>query len=77
MPIYVSVEEKMSITRDKILSVTEILKYLISGRGIFSNFGVIGYLSDTDNDHGTGIFGVGSIDEAYLGSISNADKAVF
>lgn len=76
MPIYVSVDEKMSITRDKVISIKEILKYVISGQGIFGNFGVIGYLYDTDNDHGTGIFGVGSIDEAYLGGISNADRQV-
>lgn len=77
MPIYVSVDEKMSITRDKVLSVKEILKYLVSGRGIFSNFGVIGYIYDTENDHGTGIFGVGSIDEAFLGRISNAEQQVW
>lgn len=77
MPIYVSVDEKMSITRDKVLNVKEMLKYLFSGHGIFGNFGVIGYLRDTDNDHGTGIFGVGSIDEAFLGKVSNTEKEVF
>lgn len=76
MPIYVSVDEKMTVTRDNVLNAWEILNYLVRGSGIFSNFGVIGYLNDPDNNHETGIFGVGTIDEMLLGTIVNYDKEV-
>lgn len=76
MPIYVSVNAPMTVTRPKVLNVWEILNFLIHGTGIFSNFGVIGYLNDRDNHHGTGIFGVGTIDEKLLQNIVNYDKDV-
>lgn len=76
MPIYVSVNETMSVTRSKVLNVYEILNYLLHGTGTFSNFGVIGYLNDAENDHGTGIFGVGTIDERLLRKIVNYDGEV-
>lgn len=76
MPIYVSVSEKMSVTRSKVLNVLEVLRYLFYGDGIFSNFGVIGYLNDRDDVHGTGIFGVGTISEKLLRKIVNYDKEV-
>lgn len=76
MPIYVSVSEKMSVTRSKVLNAWEVLKYLLHGDGLFSNFGVIGYLNDRNNDHGTGIFGVGTIEEK-LRKIVNYDKEVY
>lgn len=76
MPIYVSVNETMSVTRSKVLNIFEILNYLLHGTGIFSNFGVIGYLFDAENDHGTGIFGVGTIDERLLRKIVNYDGDV-
>lgn len=76
MPIYVSVNESMSVTRSKVLNVLEIFNYLLHGTGIFSNFGVIGYLTDRENNHGTGIFGVGTIDERLLRKIVNYDGDV-
>lgn len=76
MPIYVSVNETMSVTRSKVLNLLEVMNYFLHGRGIFSNFGVIGYLTDTEQDHATGIFGVGSIDERLLRKIVNYDKDV-
>lgn len=76
MPIYVSVSETMSVTRSKVLNIFEMFNYLLHGTGIFSNFGVIGYLTDRDNDHGTGIFGVGTIDERLLQKIVNYDGDV-
>lgn len=76
MPIYVSVNESMSVTRSKVLNLMEIFNYFLHGDGIFSNFGVIGYLKDTQNHHGTGIFGVGNIDERLLRKIVNYDKEV-
>lgn len=76
MPIYVSVDTAMTVTRSKVLSVGEVLNFLIRGKGIFSNFGVVGYLNDLDNHHCTGIFGVGTIDEKLLQNIVNYDKDV-
>lgn len=76
MPIYVSVNEPMSVTRSKVLNVFEILNYFLHGTGLFSNFGVIGYLNDIEQHHGTGIFGVGTIDERLLRKIVNYDKDV-
>lgn len=71
LPLYVTVNEAMSITRNKVLSFKEVQEYLLYGKGVFSNFGVIGYLNDVSNDHGIGIFGAGTIDEKLLRKIVN------
>lgn len=76
MPIYVSVDEKMTVTREKVLNIREVLNYLVRGSGIFSNFGVIGYVNDLEHNHGTGIFGVGAIEEKLLGKIVSYDREV-
>lgn len=76
MPLYVTVNETMSITRAKVLSVLEIMNYMLHGEGIFSNFGVIGYLVDGTKQFSTGLFGVGSIDERVLRKIVNYEKEV-
>lgn len=71
LPLYVTVNKTMSITKNKVLNFWEIKNYLLNGKGLFSNFGVIGYLNDVNNDHGIGIFGVGTIDEKLLRKIVN------
>lgn len=76
MPLYVTVNESMSITRSKILNVLEIANYLLHGEGIFSNFGVIGYLNDLHGQYGVGVFGVGAIDDGTLRKIANYDTNV-
>lgn len=73
MPLYVTVNDTMSVTQAKLLNPMEILKYFIYGEGIFSNFGVIGYLNSLSDDFGVGIFGVGTIDARVLQSIVNYD----
>lgn len=70
-PLYITVNESMSIIRDKVLNLWEIKKYLFEGKGLFSNFGVVGYLNDVNNNYGIGIFGAGTIDEKFLRKIVN------
>lgn len=76
LPLYVTVNKTMSITKYKVLNLWEIKNYLLNGKGVFSNFGVIGYLNDVSNDHGIGIFGVGTIDEQLLRKIVNYEMEV-
>lgn len=77
LPLYVTVNASVSVTRGKVLSVREVLNYLLHGRGIFANFGVIGYLNGGhDAHHGIGLFGVGSIDERLLNKVVNYRKEV-
>lgn len=76
MPIYVSISEPMSVTRSNVLNIWEVLNYFLHGTGLFSNFAVLGYLNDRQGEFGTGIFGVGSIDERLLHRIVNTDRDV-
>lgn len=64
----------MSVTRTKILRLATLWDYLRNGRGIFSRFGVIGFANEAD--HGVGVFGAGSIDEAVMRDISNVEQDV-
>lgn len=76
MPIYVTVNESIIITREKILNIKNLLNYLIHGKGIYSNFGVIGYVNDKHKNHGVGIFGFGTIDERLLRKLVHYEKNV-
>lgn len=76
MPIYVSISEPISVTRSNVLNIWEVINYFLHGTGLFSNFGVLGYLNDRQGEFGTGIFGVGSIDERLLRRIVNTDRDV-
>lgn len=77
LPLYVTVNASVSVTRDKVLNIPELLNYLLHGSGILANFGVIGYLNAADEaHHGIGLFGVGTIDERMLNKIVNYHKEV-
>lgn len=76
VPLYVTLNDTVSITRDKILSITELMKYLLYGEGLFSNFGVLGYVSSAKEHHSVGVFGVGAVDEDVLRDIANYDQEV-
>lgn len=76
VPLFVTVNESVSITREKVLSIKEIWAYLTQRDGVFSNFGVIGFVSSPSGNHGFGLFGAGSIDENVLRQISNYDQDV-
>lgn len=71
MPVYVSINTSMSITKDKVLNVPELLRYLRHGDGLFSHFGVTGMVRVPGEPYAVGIFGTGSIDENALRDISN------
>lgn len=75
LPLYVTVNASMSVTRSKIFDWNTFLNFLIHGTGIFTNFGVIGYLVTDNDDSGTGIFGMGTIDER-LKKVVNYEKEV-
>lgn len=76
-PLYVSINESLSLTKEKILNVRQLLNYLINGKGVFANFGVIGFVSEPQcGSHSVGIFGVGAIDEDALRDVSNCKKDV-
>lgn len=74
VPIFVSINESISVTADKILSFRELWNYVLKGQGVFGRFGVTGFVNE--GDYGVGIFGAGSIDEDVLRDISNAMKDV-
>lgn len=76
VPIYVSINESLSVNADKILSIKELWNYVVKGHGIFGRFGVTGFVNKQDAHYGVGLFGAGSIDEDVLRDISNAKKDV-
>lgn len=76
-PIFVSIKEKESITKDKILSLKEWYEYLKNGKGVLSNPGVIGVGRVLNQDHGVILFGMGSADEKALKDIANFKKDAF
>lgn len=75
MPLYVSIDNPISLTKDKVLSVGEVLKYLFHGTGFYSNFGVIGFATK-ESGEAVGLFGAGSIDEKLFQGISNYNEEV-
>lgn len=77
LPLYVTVNASASITRGKVLNSRELLNYMLHGQGVLANFGVIGYVGETELHHNVGIFGVGSIDERMLRKITNTENEVF
>lgn len=76
VPLYVSITESMSITRDKVLSAAELWRYLMYGEGIFGRFGMTGFVHLPEADYVVGIFGAGAIDEDVLRDISNYKQDV-
>lgn len=76
VPLFVTLNDTTSITKDKILSFKEIWSYLLHGDGHFSNFGVLGYVHSRKENHSVGLFGVGAIDEHALRGVANYDQEV-
>lgn len=68
-PLYVTITKEAAVTKDKILSVREIYRYLADGTGVLSTTAVIG--SGRLNDYGLILFGSGSADEMILKHIAN------
>lgn len=78
MPLYVSIDTPISLTKEKVINAAEILKYLLHGNGFYSNFGVIGFATNqtTLNGEAVGLFGAGSIDEKLFRDVSNYNEQV-
>ncbi|XP_059621317.1 neither inactivation nor afterpotential protein G [Phlebotomus argentipes] len=76
-PIYVSINETLSVTREKVLSLKNAFKYFVNGKGILSNAAIIGTVREKNASHSLMIFGIGSADEASLKVISNYDLETF
>lgn len=74
-PLFVSINATASVTKDKILSVREIYRYLVDGSGVMSTTAVIG--SGRLNDYGLILFGMGSADEQALKDIVNFKTDAF
>ncbi|KAL7034185.1 hypothetical protein ACKWTF_007881 [Chironomus riparius] len=74
-PLFVSITESATVTKDKILSAREIYRYLVDGAGILSTTAVIG--SGRLNDYGLILFGTGSADEKTLKHVANFKTDVF
>ncbi|CAO1416166.1 unnamed protein product [Diamesa tonsa] len=68
-PLFVSINTSASVTKEKILSVKEIYRYLMKGDGILSTTAVIGL--GLFQDHGIILFGMGSADEKTLKNVAN------
>lgn len=77
VPVFLSINESMSMTTDKMQRPTEWWRYLRHGSGFLSRFGVIGFVSDQAEHHGFGIFGAGSMDETVLREVANTKSDVF
>lgn len=77
VPLFVVLDDAVSITRDKLLAPSEIFNYLLHGEGFYANFGVLGYVFSPVDQHSVGIFGVGAVDEDVLRDIANYDQEVF
>jgi choline dehydrogenase len=74
-PLFVSINASVSITRSKVLSFNEILRYLLYGSGVFATFGVVG--AGKFNESGMILFGTGSVDEKLFCHIANFNSKTF
>lgn len=74
-PLFVSINDTASVTRNKILSLTEIFRYLIDGNGIFSTTAVVG-VGNLLN-YGVILFGTGSVDEETFCHVANYESDTF
>lgn len=75
-PLFVSINASgASVTRNKILSVNEIYRYLIDGSGVLSTTAVTGTVRL--DDYGMIFFGMGSTDEKMLKNVANYETETF
>lgn len=74
-PLFVSINEAASVTRNKILSIAEIYRYLIDGSGALSTTAVVG--TGRLDDYGMILFGMGTADEGALKHVANYETETF
>lgn len=76
VPLFVSINETISLTTDKVASLGEWWRYLSTGSGFLSRFGVIGFVADQRQHHGFGVFGAGTMEETVLRDVANCRSEV-
>jgi choline dehydrogenase len=74
-PLFVSINETASVTKNKILSASEIYRYIVDGQGMLSTTAVVG--SARERDYGMILFGMGSADERTLKDVANYKTDTF
>lgn len=74
-PLFVSIDEVASVTKSKILSVSEICRFLFDGSGVLSTTAVVG--TGRVEDYGIILFGMGSTDEKMLKHVANYKTEAF
>uniref|UniRef100_A0A182J0V1 Glucose-methanol-choline oxidoreductase N-terminal domain-containing protein n=1 Tax=Anopheles atroparvus TaxID=41427 RepID=A0A182J0V1_ANOAO len=77
LPLFVSIDVKVSVTVDKVLSVESIVQYLQHGRGVLATTAVAGIGGARGERHGIILFGMGSVDEQALRHVSNMQQDTF
>lgn len=75
LPLFVSINETESVTKNKILSTAEIYRYLIDGSGALSSTAVVGTVRL--DEYGIILFGMGSADEKMLKHVANLETETF
>lgn len=77
VPLYVAINQSISLTADKLLAPSELWRYVRHGHGWWSRFGVVGFVSDWRQHHAIGLFGAGAMDENVLRQVANTRSDVF
>lgn len=76
VPLFVSINESLSMTTDKIFRLSEAMQYLTQGTGFFSRFGVAGFVTDERANHSFGVFGAGTLEETVMRYVDNSKQDV-
>jgi choline dehydrogenase len=74
-PLFVSINETASVTVSKVLSASEIYRFLMDGEGVLATTAVVG--TGRLGDAGLILFGMGSADERALKHIANFETETF
>lgn len=77
VPLFVSINESLSMTTAKMLNPLEWWRYVRHGAGFLARFGVIGFVADPRAHHAFGVFAAGSMDESVLCEVANTRRDVF
>lgn len=76
VPLFVSINESLSMTTDKLFRLGEVMQYVTHGIGYYSRFGVVGFVTDEREHHSFGVFGAGTMEEQVLRDVANCKQDV-
>lgn len=74
-PLFVSINSSASVTMSKVLSASEIYRFLMDGEGVLATTAVVG--TGRLGDAGVILFGMGSADEKALKHVANFKTEAF